>query len=55
MQGSIRLIVGFILVLGGVGGIENSTAQFPWESALIALGGLALMAWAIPALNRGQA
>jgi hypothetical protein len=41
----IRLIVGLIMILGGVGGIESSTETFPLDSLAIALTGFLLMAW----------
>lgn len=50
MKGSIRMLVGFVLVLGGVGGIENSL-EFPLDSLAITISGLALMAWGTFALK----
>lgn len=54
MKGTIRLVVGFILTLGGVGGIEsNMTEVLPLESLVWCVVGLGLMAWAAYDLNKG--
>jgi len=51
--GLIRIVVGLILVLGAVGGIENSiTDQDLGLGLLIALAGIGLMAWASVDINR---
>lgn len=42
----IRLIIGLIVVLGAVGGLEQDTATF-FEATMFALVGLSLMAWPI--------
>lgn len=43
----IRFIIGLLLVLGGIGGIEHSTPDSSLMSAvLMCVLGLALMAWA---------
>jgi hypothetical protein len=53
MKGTIRLVVGFILVLGGVGGIEADTTQvFPVDSLVWCVVGLLLMGWAARDLNK---
>jgi hypothetical protein len=52
MKGSIRIIAGFILMLGGVGGIEASTEMMPLDSLAVAVGGLALMAWGTISANK---
>jgi hypothetical protein len=53
MTGTIRLVVGFILVFGAVGGMENpDQADYLVEQALIAVAGLALMLWATRDINR---
>jgi cell division protein FtsW (lipid II flippase) len=53
MTGTIRLVVGFILVFGAVGGMENpDQADYLIEQALIAVAGLALMLWATRDINR---
>lgn len=52
MKGTIRLIVGFILVLGGVGGMELSTEAFPLDSLAWSIAGLGLMAWAVRDVNK---
>ena len=39
MKGSIRLVIGFLLVFGAVGGMETGTdAQLPAQLAVAALG-----------------
>ena len=53
MTGTIRLVVGFILVFGAVGGMENpDQADYLVEQVLIAVVGLALMLWATRDINR---
>jgi len=53
MTGTIRLVVGFILVFGAVGGMENpDQADYLLEQCLIALVGLGLMLWATRDINR---
>jgi hypothetical protein len=52
MKGTIRLLVGFIMLFGGVGGIETSTELMPLDSLGIAVGGLLLMFWAVLDINR---
>jgi heme O synthase-like polyprenyltransferase len=53
MTGTIRLVVGFLLVFGAVGGMENpDQADYLIEQALIAVAGLALMLWATRDINR---
>jgi len=55
MQGSIRVILGLILVFGGVGGVEaNETVTFPMESISIAFAGLLIMGWGVIAVNRSH-
>lgn len=46
MKGTIRIMAGFVLMLGGVGAIEaNETVTLPLDSLAVALGGLAIMGW----------
>jgi hypothetical protein len=53
MTGTIRLVVGFILVFGSVGGMDNpDQADYLVEQMLIAVAGLALMLWATRDINR---
>lgn len=52
MKGTIRIFVGILLVLGGVGAIENSTGSIPLDSLGIAVLGLVLMAWATFDINK---
>lgn len=54
MKGTIRLGVGLLMVLGGVGGIENSTEMMPLEALGIALGGLSLMFWAVRDMKESE-
>ena len=51
MKGTIRIILGFILTLGGVGSIELSTETLPLDGVLTSLAGLGIMAWGVIALN----
>lgn len=55
MQGTIRIALGFILMLGGVGGIEaNTEVALPLDSLAVAVAGLAVMAsGALAALRVG--
>lgn len=54
MKGSIRIVLGLLLTLGGVGGIEADTSNtvLPLAPTLIAFLGLAVMAWGTLACNR---
>lgn len=55
MKGTIRLIAGLLLVMGGVGGMEtNTTEVLPLNSLLITLFGLAIMGWGVLAINREE-
>jgi hypothetical protein len=48
MKGTIRLVLGFILMMGGVGGIEtNTTEVLPLDSLSWVVVGLGLMVWAM--------
>ena len=51
MQGSIRFIVGLVLVMGGVGGMEQSMEAFPIYPMLISIAGLLSMYWATKAMK----
>ena len=43
MKGSIRLVIGFLLVFGAVGGMDTGTdAQLPLQLAIAAVGLLAM-------------
>jgi hypothetical protein len=45
MKGSIRIIAGMILTMGGVGGIETSMEPgIPMDSLALAIGGLIVFA-----------
>jgi hypothetical protein len=53
MKGTIRLALGMLAVMGGVGGIEASTAPgIPLESLGIVAGGLLFMFWGVTAMNK---
>lgn len=53
MKGSIRLFLGFLLVFGAVGGMDNpDQAQFFVEQAIAAVVGLGLMVWGVNAMNK---
>lgn len=55
MQGTIRLVVGLVLLMGGVGGIEQDMSSvFPLYPTLIAFFGLALFAWGALAAARAE-
>jgi hypothetical protein len=52
MKGTIRFILGLLMVFGAVGGMDDPTKfdYFYQQLALAALG-LAMMAWAVKAMN----
>jgi len=53
MKGTIRVIVGLFLVLGGAGALElSSNAPEYARSLAVALVGLASMGWGVFAMNR---
>jgi len=53
MKGTIRLLVGFLMMFGAVGGMEDvSKADYFLEQTIIAVLGLMLMAWAVRDINR---
>lgn len=53
MKGTIRILLGLVLVLGGVGGIENNNeVALPLDSLGIAVLGLFLLAWGAYATNQ---
>ena len=53
MKGTIRLVLGLLLVMGGVGGIETSAVEvIPMDSLGIALVGMFLMGWAAYDMNK---
>ena len=47
----ISFVVGFLIMFGAVGGIEQNTATL-LEGTAWAVLGLSLMAWAVPKLQR---
>ena len=52
MKGSIRLFVGFLLVFGAVGGMDNpDQAAYFVEQIVAAVVGLSLMFWGVRAIN----
>jgi cell division protein FtsW (lipid II flippase) len=53
MKGTIRFILGLLMVMGAVGGMDDPTKfdYFYQQLALAALG-LAIMAWAVRDINR---
>lgn len=53
MKGSIRILLGILIVFGAVGGMEHETASL-LEGSLLAVVGLACMAWGVSACNREQ-
>ena len=52
MTGTIRLVVGFILVFGAVGGMEHQPEASLLAQTLVAFAGIALMLWATRDINR---
>lgn len=50
MNGSIRSLVGFLMVFGSVGGLDNGSSVI--ACVVIAAAGLALMASGVAAMNR---
>ena len=48
-----RFIIGLLLVFGAVGGMDVETAHIV-QCVAVALVGLSLMWWAIPAVNREE-
>jgi heme O synthase-like polyprenyltransferase len=52
MRGSIRLIVGFLLVFGAVGGMDFGPAEFLLYQIAIAVIGLFMMSSGVKAMNR---
>lgn len=49
MKGMIRVIVGLILALGGVGGMETNVDMLP--SLWYAIAGIGLMGWGVAAMK----
>jgi hypothetical protein len=46
MKGTIRIVAGFLMLMGGVGGIEASMEPgIPMDSLAIAVAGLAIFGW----------
>lgn len=55
MKGTIRLLVGVLLVMGGVGGIETNTeVAIPLDSLGIAILGLFLAGWGAIVMNKEE-
>ena len=50
--GLIRIVLGFLCVLGAVGGMEQQPGAGLWAQTLIAVVGLVLMLWAARDINR---
>lgn len=51
--GTFVFVVGFLTVLGAVGGIENSTTDAQlWDSTIIALVGLSMIAVSVGSFKR---
>ena len=48
-----RFIIGLFLVFGAVGGMDDETAPIA-QCVVIALLGVSLMWWAIPAVNKEE-
>lgn len=54
MQGTIRTLVGFLIIAGAVGGIENGTDSQLILQLVIAAVGIALMYSGVSAIKRIQ-
>jgi hypothetical protein len=52
MKGSIRTVVGFLLVFGAVGGMDAGSATFT-EGLLLSVIGLGIMYSGVKAMNGG--
>jgi hypothetical protein len=52
MQGSIRMFVGFFLVFGAVGGMDNGPAEYFYLQLLLAVVGLISMASGVKAMKQ---
>ena len=50
--GLIRIVVGFLCVLGALGGMDQQPGAGLWAQTLIAVVGLVLMLWAARDINR---
>jgi 4-hydroxybenzoate polyprenyltransferase len=50
--GLIRIVLGFLCVLGALGGMEQQPGAGLWAQTLIAVVGLVLMLWAARDINR---
>ena len=50
--GLIRITLGFLCVLGALGGMEQQPGAGLWAQTAVALVGLALMLWAACDINR---
>ena len=53
MRGSIRLVVGFLMVFGAMGGLDNAMDSDLYLCVALAAAGLALMFSGINATNQG--
>jgi len=51
MQGSIRLVVGFLIVFGAVGGMDAGPAEYFYVQILSAVVGLIIMYFGVKAMN----
>ena len=55
MKGTIRLMIGFLLVMGGVGGIETNTeVAIPLDSLGIAILGCLIGFWGVVDMNKEE-
>lgn len=52
MQGSIRLVIGFIMVFGSVGGMDVGPTDYLFVQVLTAIIGLMVMFSGVKAMNR---
>jgi len=53
MKGTIRIVLGLLITMGAVGGMDMDTATLT-EGVSLALVGLALMAWGVFAVIREE-
>ena len=51
MQGSIRLVVGFLMVFGAVGALDHDPSASVFTATMVAFAGLAVMYSGVRAMN----
>jgi len=51
MRGSIRSLIGFLIVFGVVGGLDANSIEI-WQAMPAAIIGLLIMYWGVSSMNR---